>query len=164
LTIHHQHLNDFHKTSSMIVRTVTPLFCVVLLRQNWTFCGRRLYSCLVAREKITITFVERLICLLLVSNLNLLTKSKSLLFTNFTSKGGLTPRQQLAICCLQHFLVMTGNITKKCCRQHVANCCLGVRPPLYTTYCSSNLRWPLRMRRRGSAMQDVEPRCDKVKR
>jgi hypothetical protein len=25
---------------------------------------------------------------------------------------------------------MTGNITKKCCRQHVANCCLGVRPPL----------------------------------
>jgi hypothetical protein len=30
-------------------------------------------------------------------------------------------------------------------------------------YCSSNLRWPLRMRRRGSAMQDVEPRCDKVK-
>jgi hypothetical protein len=24
-------------------------------------------------------------------------------------------------------------------------------------YCSSNLRWPLRMRRRGSAMQDVEP-------
>jgi hypothetical protein len=31
-------------------------------------------------------------------------------------------------------------------------------------YCSSNLRWPLRMRRRGSAMQDVEPRCDKVKR
>jgi hypothetical protein len=21
-------------------------------------------------------------------------------------------------------------ITKKCCRQHVANCCLGVRPPL----------------------------------
>jgi hypothetical protein len=32
------------------------------------------------------------------------------------------------------------------------------------TYCSSNLRWPLRMRRRGSAMQDVEPRCDKVKR
>jgi hypothetical protein len=67
------------------VRTVTPLFCVVLLRQNWTFCGRRLYSCLVAREKITITFVERLICLLLVSNLNLLTKSKFLLFTNFTS-------------------------------------------------------------------------------
>jgi hypothetical protein len=139
LTIHHQHLNDFHKTSS-IVRTVTPLFCVVLLRQNWTFCGRRLYSCLVAREKITITFVECLICLLLVSNLNLLTKSKSLLFTNFTSKGGLTPRQ------------------------HVANCCLGVRPPLYTTYSSSNLRWPVRMRRRGSAMQDVEPRCDKVKR
>jgi hypothetical protein len=30
----------------------------------------------------------------------------------------------------QHFSVMTGNITKKCCRQHVANCCLGVRPPL----------------------------------
>jgi hypothetical protein len=102
LTIHHQHLNDFHKTSSMIVRTVTPLFCVGLLRQNWTvrtvtplfcvrllrqnwtFCGRRLYSCLVAREKIT-TFFERLICLLLVSNLNLLSKSKSLLFTNFTS-------------------------------------------------------------------------------
>jgi hypothetical protein len=45
-------------------------------------------------------------------------------------KGGLTPRQQLATCCLQYFLVMTGNITKKCCRQHVANCCLGVRPPL----------------------------------
>jgi hypothetical protein len=83
LTIHHQHLNDFHKTSSMIVRTVTPLFCVGLLRQNWTFCGRRLYSCLGAREKIAITFVERFICLLLVSNLNLL--SKSLLFTNFKS-------------------------------------------------------------------------------
>ncbi|KAH0814623.1 hypothetical protein GEV33_008168 [Tenebrio molitor] len=31
-------------------------------------------------------------------------------------------------------------------------------------YCSSNLRWPLRMRRKRSAMQDVEPRCDKVKR
>jgi hypothetical protein len=45
-------------------------------------------------------------------------------------KGGLTPRQQLATYYLQHFLVMTGNITKKCCRQHVANCCLGVRPPL----------------------------------
>jgi hypothetical protein len=44
-------------------------------------------------------------------------------------KGGLTPSQQLATCCLQHFLVMTGNINKKCCRQHVANCCLGVRPP-----------------------------------
>jgi hypothetical protein len=44
-------------------------------------------------------------------------------------KGGLTPRQQLATCCLQHFLVMTGNITKKCCGQHVANGCLGVRPP-----------------------------------
>jgi hypothetical protein len=80
LTIHHQHVHDFLKTSSMIVRTVTPLFCVGLLRQNWTFCGRRLYSCLVAREKITITFVERFICLLLVSNLNLLSKSKSLLF------------------------------------------------------------------------------------
>jgi hypothetical protein len=25
---------------------------------------------------------------------------------------------------------MTGNITKKRCRQHVANYCLGVRPPL----------------------------------
>jgi hypothetical protein len=85
LTIHHQHLNDFHKTSSMIVRTVTPLFCVGLLRQNWTFCGRRLYYCLGAREKITISFVECFICLLLVSNLNLLSKSKSLLFTNFTS-------------------------------------------------------------------------------
>jgi hypothetical protein len=59
----------------MIVRTVSPLFCVGLLRQNWTFCGRRLYSCLVAREKITITFVERFIYLLLVSNLNLLSKS-----------------------------------------------------------------------------------------
>jgi hypothetical protein len=121
LTIHHQHLNDFHKTSSMIVRTVTPLFCVGLLRQNWTvrtvtplfcvgllqqnwtFCGRRLYSCLVAREKIT--FVERFICLLLVSNLNLLSKSKSLLFTNFTSYilpsstknkgGGVTTRPDL---------------------------------------------------------------------
>jgi hypothetical protein len=44
-------------------------------------------------------------------------------------KGGLTPRQQLATCCRQHFLVMTGNITKKCCRQNVANCCLGVRSP-----------------------------------
>jgi hypothetical protein len=42
-------------------------------------------------------------------------------------KAGLTPRQQLATCCLQHFLVMTDNINKKCCRQHVANCCLGVR-------------------------------------
>jgi hypothetical protein len=31
-------------------------------------------------------------------------------------KGGLTPRQELATCCLQHFLVMIGNITKKCCR------------------------------------------------
>jgi hypothetical protein len=48
-------------------------------------------------------------------------------------KGGLTPRQQLATCCLQQFLIMTGNITKKCCRQHVANCCLGVRPPLETS-------------------------------
>jgi hypothetical protein len=27
-------------------------------------------------------------------------------------KGGVTPRQQLATCCLQHFLVMSGNITK----------------------------------------------------
>jgi hypothetical protein len=35
-----------------------------------------------------------------------------------------------ATCCLQHCLVMTGNISKKCCRQHVADCCLGVRPPL----------------------------------
>jgi hypothetical protein len=26
---------------------------------------------------------------------------------------------------------MLNSITKKCCRQHVANCCLGVRPPLY---------------------------------
>jgi uncharacterized membrane protein YhaH (DUF805 family) len=78
LTIHHQHLNDFHKTSSMIVSTVTPLFCVGLLRQNWTFSARRLHSCLVAREKITITFVERFICFLLVSNLNLLSKSKLL--------------------------------------------------------------------------------------
>jgi hypothetical protein len=46
------------------------------------------YSCLVAREKITITFVERFICLLLVSKVNLLSKSKSHLFnlfTNFTS-------------------------------------------------------------------------------
>jgi hypothetical protein len=84
LTIHHQHLNDFHKTSSMIVRTVTPLFCVGLLRQNWTFCVRRLYSCLVAREKITITFVERFICLLLTY----LSKSKFLLFTNSTSYTG----------------------------------------------------------------------------
>jgi hypothetical protein len=46
-------------------------------------------------------------------------------------KGGLTPRQQLATCCLQHFLVMLPVITKKCCRQHVANCCLGVTPPLH---------------------------------
>jgi hypothetical protein len=45
-------------------------------------------------------------------------------------KGGLTPRQQLTTCCLQHFLVMLPVITKKCCRQHVANYCLGVRPPL----------------------------------
>jgi hypothetical protein len=49
---------------------------------------------------------------------------------NFSSdksepKGGLTPRQQLATYCLQHFLVMTGNIYQKCCKQHVANCCLG---------------------------------------
>jgi hypothetical protein len=27
--------------------------------------------------------------------------------------------------------MMLNSITKKCCRQHVANCCLGVRPPLY---------------------------------
>jgi hypothetical protein len=67
----------------MIVRTVTPLFCVGLLRQNWTFCAGCLYSCFVAREKIT--FVERFICLLLVSNINLLSKSKSHLFTNFAS-------------------------------------------------------------------------------
>jgi hypothetical protein len=46
-------------------------------------------------------------------------------------KAAFTSRQQLATCCLQHFLVMTGNITKKCCRQHIANCCLGVRPPLH---------------------------------
>jgi hypothetical protein len=26
------------------------------------------------------------------------------------SKGAPTPRQQLATCCLQHFLVMTGNM------------------------------------------------------
>jgi hypothetical protein len=44
-------------------------------------------------------------------------------------KGGLTPRQQLATCCLQHFLLMLPVITKKCCGQHVANCCLGIRPP-----------------------------------
>jgi hypothetical protein len=31
-------------------------------------------------------------------------------------KGGLTPRQQLATCSRQHFLVTTGNITKKCCQ------------------------------------------------
>jgi hypothetical protein len=36
-------------------------------------------------------------------------------------KGGVTPRQQLATCCLQHFLVMTGNITKKCCRSLLKN-------------------------------------------
>jgi hypothetical protein len=29
------------------------------------------------------------------------------------TKGGLTPRQQLATCCLQHFLLMTGNILLK---------------------------------------------------
>jgi hypothetical protein len=47
------------------------------------------------------------------------------------SKAAFTLRQQLlATCCLQHFLVMTGNVTKKCCRQHVAYCCLGARPPL----------------------------------
>jgi hypothetical protein len=50
------------------VRTVTLLFCVGMLRQNWTFCDGRLYSCLVTREKITITFVERFIRLLLVSS------------------------------------------------------------------------------------------------
>jgi hypothetical protein len=48
----------------------------------------------------------------------------------YKTKAGLTPRQQLATCCMQHFLVMTGNITKKCCRQHIANCCLDVRRPL----------------------------------
>jgi hypothetical protein len=52
------------------------------------------------------------------------------LLTFFKSKVGLTPRQQLATCCLQHILVMLAVITKKCCRQYVANCCLGVRPPL----------------------------------
>jgi hypothetical protein len=39
-----------------------------MLRQNWTFCVGRLYSCLVTREKITINFVERFIRLLLVSS------------------------------------------------------------------------------------------------
>jgi hypothetical protein len=48
-------------------------------------------------------------------------------------KAGFTPSQQLATCCLQHFLVMLPVITKKCCWQHVANCCLGVRPPLVMT-------------------------------
>jgi hypothetical protein len=57
------------------------------------------------------------------------------------TKGGLTPRQQLATCCLQHFLVMTGNITKKCCRQHVANCCLGVRPTLLCVATSRCTLW-----------------------
>jgi hypothetical protein len=46
----------------------------------------------------------------------------------FSTKGGLTLHQGNNWQQLQHFLVMTGNITKKCCRQHVANCCLGVRP------------------------------------
>jgi hypothetical protein len=32
--------------------------------------------------------------------------------------------------CSDEEITMTGNIIKKCCRQHVANCCLGVRPPL----------------------------------
>jgi hypothetical protein len=45
-------------------------------------------------------------------------------------KVGLTPRQQLATSYLQHFLVMLPVITKKCCKQHVSNCCLGVRPSL----------------------------------
>jgi hypothetical protein len=55
------------------------------------------------REKNTLTFVERFICLLLVSNLNFLTKS--LLFTNFTyyilpsstknDSGGVTIRPDL---------------------------------------------------------------------
>jgi hypothetical protein len=54
-------------------------------------------------------------------------------------KVGLTPRQQLATCCLQHFLVMLPVITKKCCRQHVANCCLGVRPPLVSRKCPNFL-------------------------
>jgi hypothetical protein len=48
-------------------------------------------------------------------------------------KAASTPRQQLATCCLLHFLVMLPVMTKKCCRQHVANCCLGVRPPLHTS-------------------------------
>jgi hypothetical protein len=38
-------------------------------------------------------------------------------------KVGLTPRQQLATCC----------------RQHVANCCLGVRPPLVSRKCPNFL-------------------------
>jgi hypothetical protein len=32
---------------------------------------------------------------------------------------------------------MSDNITKKSCRQHVANCCLGVRPPL------QDGKWPI---------------------
>jgi hypothetical protein len=30
-------------------------------------------------------------------------------------------------------LLMLPVITKKCCRQHVANCCLRVRPPFHLT-------------------------------
>jgi hypothetical protein len=67
----------------MIVRTVTPLFCVVLLYRIGRFV-LDIFILVLLREK-KITFVERFICLLLVSNLNLLSKSKSLLFTNFTS-------------------------------------------------------------------------------
>jgi hypothetical protein len=35
--------------------------------------------------------------------------------------GCLTPRQQLATCCLQHFLLMLPVITKKCCK--LMPCC-----------------------------------------
>jgi hypothetical protein len=37
------------------------------------------------------------------------------------SKGVLTPGQQLATCCLQHFLVPKGGLTP---RQQLATCCL----------------------------------------
>jgi hypothetical protein len=67
-------------------KTISDFVISAYFLYLWTFCARRLYSCLVAREKITITFVERFICLLLVSNLNLL--SKFLLFTNSTSYTG----------------------------------------------------------------------------
>jgi hypothetical protein len=44
-------------------------------------------------------------------------------------------------------------ITKKCCRQHVANCCLGVRPLLRHT---ATTNFPVaHLRSRASCCKDV---------